>query len=233
MLATAAVGALIIGVLVLATAGLANRQRQFLEVEESVVEAGPVPGTELDTYIEQQEAAMAEAPAGRTRAAIVSLVHYDDADAIDRLLDEIEREAGVRPEPLALLAAVPGSPEAVVRGEFDEWVETQRQEVEAERAEIERLLPTVEPGTEFAAFYTEELARFDRILTLLDADGELVHGVVVEGAVGALRRLAEDGDVRLVDLVDGRVTDDTVARGLRPEETDVAGEPRLRPSPVV
>jgi len=188
-------------------------------------EVGPPAGTPIDDYLALRRADLAAAE-GR-RVAVVSLVSYRTDIAVEDLLDAV---GGL--DLAARLVALPGGePEAIDRS-TSSWVIESRTAIRAERDEIAALLPTIEdPEDPFIATYTEDLARLDAQLAGLDPAGELLFGAVVVGDAGALRRLAERPEVRLLDVAPGDVVGDLTAYvGLRPEERDLAGTPPTRPT---
>jgi len=176
---------------------------------------GPPPGADLGSYQEAARAALAGAQG--ERLAVVSLKSYrTEADA--------RRVVGDLPV-VSLLVAMPGrAPTAT--GDLARWVEDQKKEERAERDEIRRLIPTVEDPA-FKRFYTEEVARLDKAIASVPR--ELVFAVVVRGAPARLQSLAASPDVRMVDVARGDLGPDSEYRGVRPEETAVAGNPSTRP----
>jgi hypothetical protein len=194
-----------------------------LDGAEAVV--GPPAGGAVEAYVAARRDVLADAD-GR-RVAVVSLVSYRADTAVEDLLD-----AAGDVEVLLRLAALRGGEPTAVEGAVSSWVVDARSAIQAERDEIAALLPTIEdPADPFIAGYTEELAALDAQLAALDPAGELVFGVVVRADAGALRRLAERPEVRLVDVApDDDLADPSRYRGLRPEELEVAGTPPTRPA---
>lgn len=190
---------------------------------EAVV--GPPEGGAVAGHLAERREALADAEGARV--AVVSLVSYRADSAVEDLLDAA---GGI--EVLLRLAALPGGAPTAVEGAVSSWVVDARSTLQAERDEIAALLPTIEdPADPFIAGYTEELAALDAQLAALDPAGELVFGAVVRADAGALRRLAERPEVRLVDVApDDRLADSSRYRGLRPEELEVAGTPPTRPA---
>ena len=216
-----AVALLVIGAAVVVVA--ANGDRGDDDAVEPAVpdEAGPTappvaPTGDVDDVLAERAAALAAAE-GRIDA-VVSLVSYRDVASVQR----IGERAGV--EVVAVLAAAPGGPPELVEDSLAAWIERRRATATAERAALAELLPTVDPDDPFAATYAEDIAALDAELASLDAGGELLFGFTTTASAEALRRLADRADVRLVDV--GGV----LPLGLRPEEVDLVGEPRTRPS---
>jgi hypothetical protein len=181
---------------------------------------GPPPGTDVPTYINNRKQALATATGDRV--AVVSLTEYmTESDARDLVGSA---------EVLALLASPPGGQPAVVTGDLAGWVNSQTSEARAERAEIEKLLPTVEDAS-FRTFYRGELDRLNNVINATRASGDLVFGVVIRAPTPALQALGAEEAVRLVDVAPGPDPDPRANyRGLRPEETGKANDPNTRPT---
>lgn len=227
LVVAAVVLALLAGVAVLVSGSLdddeepATDDPTVLAGGEAVI--GPSDGAGLDAYVAAGRDALAAAE-GR-RLAVVSLVSYRSEVAVDDLL-----EAAPGLDLVARLVALPGGEPEVIDGGVADWVVAARSSLQAERDEIAALLPTIEdPADPFIAGYTEELAALDAQLAALDPAGELVFGVLVSADAGALRRLAERPEVRLVDVAaDDEVVDLAGYRGIRPDELTTAGDPPVR-----
>jgi hypothetical protein len=190
---------------------------------DAVAAIGPESGVALGPYVDERRAALATATGDRV--AVVSLVDYRSVDAADEILDGLE---GVRL--MARLVAARGGEPSVVAGALGQWAEAARREARDMRVELEGILPTVEAGSEFIAFYASEIERLKVLEQSISATGEVVFALVVRAPVATLRRIADQGDVRLVDIgPSDRAVPDADYRGLRPEE-QVAGEPPFRPS---
>lgn len=175
---------------------------------------GPPPGAEVDEYAAARHERLDELE-GRVRA-VVSLTRYLDESAVEEVVGGgIERW---------LVAAPGGSPR--VTDDPAAWRDEFATAARAEAAELEDLLPTVE-DEEFAAQYRADLDRALEIAEALEAGDPVVFGVVITGEAGDLRRLLDEPAVRLVDPVQPEARDEP--RGLRPEETELAGEPPERP----
>lgn len=178
---------------------------------------GPAGGDDLSSFLSQASAELAAAEG--TRVAVVSFEEYvTDTDAYVALGGIAVRE---------LLVAVPGGVPVRAEDAFDARREAVADAEDQVRA-IEELLPTVTDGS-FAAFYRAELARFEAIIENARRD-DIVFGAVVVASVAELRGAVSRPEVRSVFLGAGPVVDDdAVLRGVRPEETSVAGEPQTRP----
>jgi hypothetical protein len=182
---------------------------------------GPLPGTDVPTYVVSRTDAL---PRARGRVtAVVSLRAY-----------ATEREAQaslVGLDVVGLLVAPPGGVPTVVTGGLDRWAARQRAEAEAELTNLASMLETTE-DPDFRAEFQADMGRLAGLLEHLDPQGDVVFGVVVVVDAGELPMLAEREDVRLVDVVaEGEPDDPSVFTGLRPEETARAGDPRTRPLP--
>ena len=176
---------------------------------------GPPPGADLNAYLDAARAALGSARG--EQAAVVSLRSYrTEADA--------RKAVGELPV-ASLLVALPGGLPAVT-SEPARWLEEQKAAQRAEREEIRKILPTVNDPA-FKAFYNEELARLDKAIRSVPTD--VVFGVVVRGAPPRLQALAASPDVRVVDVARASLAGEPRYRGVRPEETTVAGQPPTRP----
>ena len=180
---------------------------------------GPSPGEPLPAYLDARRAALASATGNRT--AVVSFGKY---------LNESQARAALgKLSVTSLLAAVPGRSPAVVSGSIGQWLDTQLAENRSERDEIRRLIPTVD-DPQFKKFYEEEVARLNKLVDTVKADGPLVFGAVVKGPVSDLQAVVKAPDVRLVDVAPSSdVTPETPVRGIRPEEAERANDPPTRP----
>ncbi len=180
---------------------------------------GPFPGEEIAAYTTERNQALAGAKGDRV--AVVSLATY---------MTEPEARAAVgRLEVVNLLAAPPGGTPSVVTGTMEDWVNAQVEANRVEREEFERFIPTVD-DPQFKAFYEEEVARLTKLIDSVKPDGPHVFAVTVRGRATDLQALAAGPDVRLVDVgPSATLPPDTPLRGLRPEETERANEPPIRP----
>ena len=180
---------------------------------------GPLPGAVIADYLGDRRIAL-ERLTGET-IAVVSLTRY---------ATEAEVRAGVAPlTVVALLAAPPGDTPSVVTTSLTQWADERREAQRTERDEISRLIPTTD-DPDFKVFYEQEVVRLDKAITALDPAGPVLFGVVLRGSADELRALSLKPGVRMVDVAaPDQVTETLEYRGLRPEETDKAGEPPTRP----
>lgn len=179
-------------------------------------ELGPPPGRSIAEYRAARARTLREAT-GR-RSAIVSFDDYVDPAAARRLLAATE----VR----FLLVAVPGG-RPQVTADVAAWLTEARAELESEREELLRLLPTVADPA-FERQYRSDIARLGAALDALGGESSVVYGGIVVADARVLRDVARTPGVRLVDVApDAEVP--VVVRALRPEETRVAGVPATRP----
>jgi hypothetical protein len=184
---------------------------------------GPLPGQPVGPYIEARRAALARLDTGR-RVAVVSFTRYVTVTVVD-LLDSAELDVEA-----VVVAAPGGSPAVVSRSDLGTWAQDERERAAQERAELERLLPTVEDA-DFVRTYREDVERLAALERSVDVAADVVFGAVVVGTVDELQRLARSDAVRLVDVGPGAaVPDHDEVTALRPEETGDAGEPRYRPA---
>lgn len=192
-----------------------------VEGEPLLSGAGPLPGTDVPTYVTARTDALPGVE-GRV-TAVVSFREY-----------AVEREgraelAGV--DVLGLLVAAPGGVPVVVTGGLDRWAARERAEAEAELTNLAAMLETTE-DPDFRTEFQADMARLTGLLEHLDGRGPVVFGAVVRVHATELRALADRPEVRLVDVVSKEPPDNLVVlAGLRPEETDRAGTPRTRPLP--
>jgi len=181
---------------------------------------GPLTGADVGAYVDGRKQALNGAVGDGM--AVVSLEGY---------ASEVEARAAVGSAKVeALLAAAPGAHPSVVTEGLEAWAKSQRQADEAERNEIQKLLPTVDAKDPFKAFYESELDRLDTAIESVSPTSQVVFGLVVRGPAEALKALGAAPGVRLVDV--GKPVDaksGAVFRGLRPEETTKVGQPATRP----
>lgn len=183
-------------------------------------EVGPASGTALPAYVTARKAELATVT--DERVAVVSLAKYSTQAQAKTLL-------GTTPI-VSLLVAPPGTEPAVVTGDLAAWVRTQTAATTAERDEIKKLIPTVDDQA-FKTFYTQEVARLDKALKAFAPDSAMVFGAVVKAPPAALKALGAKAEVRLVDVAPNAAPgDNTVYRGLRPEEVAKANDPAMRPA---
>jgi hypothetical protein len=180
---------------------------------------GPLAGTDVATYTAGRARALADAK-GRW-AAVVSLRAYATQADFAKAFASLGSEA-------TLVATEGGEPE-VVTGDLKEWADKARGEAEEERTQLQSMVATTEDKA-FKDQFNADIDRLGKLLANLDPAKPVVFGFVVTASAGELRQLAERAEVRLVDIV-GRRQPSSLAhlRGLRPEETVKAGEPRTRP----
>lgn len=185
----------------------------------SFQEIGPLPGANVSTYLEQRQEVLDDADG--ERVAVVSLTGY---------VPEADARATVGPLAVdGLLAAPPGGAPSAVTGSLAEWADAQVADSRAERDEIQKLLPTVDDA-QFRDFYLTEVDRLDKVVEGFAPGGALVFGLAVRGPAEALKKLADDPSVRLVDVGPGpKLAPGAALRGLRPEETTTVGDPPTRP----
>jgi hypothetical protein len=191
---------------------------------------GPVAGQPVIAYVQARTAALSRAKPGDRRAAVVSLTHYVAAADVAGVIGKVD---GVDVDAI-VVAAPGGAPATVELSGLRDWATAERHRAAQERAELERLLPTVDDA-EFDRTYRDDMERLHVLERDVEAaaDRDVVFAVVVVGRVDQLRRLAAMPDVRLVDIGrgrDGGVPDAADVTALRPEETAKAGEPRYRPT---
>jgi hypothetical protein len=184
---------------------------------------GPDRGAVLATYIADRGKALDNFGADGTGVAVVSFERYaTEAEARAAVAGAVEIGA--------LLVAAPGGEPEVVRGSLRDWGVDARDAAGDERQELEKLLAsdTID-DPEFADFYAAEVIRLKRLEAALDPEGPVVFGLLVQGPAESLRAIARAPGVRLVDVASGAVDAQADVRGLRPEETERAGEPATRP----
>lgn len=201
--------------------GGAVRAGDVGSVEDALIGTGtgPLAGTDVATYQAGRERALGEA-SGKW-AAVVSMGDYMTQEAFTAEFGAYQPEA-------VLVATAGGEPE-VVTGDVKDWAEQARTAAETERRELESMLATSDDKA-FKAQFKSDIDRIGKLLENLDPARPVVFGFVVSGTTAELRRLDARPDVRLVDIVARKLPSSlTYLRGLRPEETVRAGEPRTRP----
>jgi hypothetical protein len=180
---------------------------------------GPLAGADVATYSEGRRRALAEAT-GRW-SAVVSLRDYVTEADFQRLYGTMNIQA-------MLVATAGGEPE-VVEGSLGRWATQARSAAEEERKQLDSMLKTTDDKG-FQDQFKDDIARLDKLLAALDPAKPVVFGFVVSASSDELRALGAKAEVRLVDLI-GRRAPSTMTRlrGLRPEETVKAADPRTRP----
>lgn len=186
---------------------------------------GPRPGTPLDPYVVERQAALAELPAGAAVAAVVSFEEYVTA----------EGALGLVPEGVRVLRAqyrIPAEGEQPRETEVTDdavaGIEAAISEalapIEEEITEVEALLDsdTVDDPS-FQADLERRLSELRAVRNILQAAPAVVFALVVEGSAEDLRALAEHEAVRLVDPAPvGADPARTSFYGLLPEDRDDA-----------
>lgn len=187
---------------------------------------GPLPGQPTEPYIQARTTELSRADGDGERVAVVSFTRYVTAADVREVLGARAGDVDVE----ALMVAAPGGEAAVVAPTgLRTWADTERRRAAEERAELERLLPTVDDA-DFVRTYRDDVQRLASLERNVDASGDVVFAALVVGTVDALQRMADDEDVRLVDVGRGDdMPDHDEVTALRPEETVKAGEPRYRP----
>lgn len=186
--------------------------------DDSLVEVGPSNGADVEEYMVSRQGALAHASG--VHPAAVSFSDYLTEDVAKAVVPVRVRSWFV--------AAPGGEPE-----ETDDPATWRLERTEAARhavAEFEAVIPSTD-DPEFVRQYEQDRDRERRVADALEAGTPFIFGAAVEGESGLLRGLAEDPLVRLVDVFEGSTNDDVHLRlrPLRPEETQVAGEPSRRP----
>ncbi len=176
---------------------------------------GPVAGADLGRYLETAGEAVAAATGDRV--AVVSLAAYRTEAEARRVVSDLAV--------VSFLVALPGRP-AAVTADLGRWVDDQKAAARAERDEIEGLIPTVDDPA-FKTFYADEVARLTKAIDSITP--EVVFAVAVRGPVARLQALRSEPAVRVIEVAPTDVGTEPELRGVRPEETTVAGEPAFRP----
>ena len=109
-----------------------------------------------------------------------------------------------------------------------QWVSDTKAQAASDAAGLRQMLPTAgDPQT--AAEFRADLDRL-AVLAKVDGSGPVVFGVVINAGANALRQLAANPVVRLVDPIGATLPDRAGIAGLRPEETSVTRTPPTRPT---
>lgn len=175
---------------------------------------GPPIGTAADDYVAERHERLAELDQ-RARVVVSFNEYLSGADTTEVVGPDVER----------WLVAAPGGASQVT-DDPAAWRAEFAAGARVEAAELEELIPTVE-DEEFVEQYETDVDRALEMAEALDAGDPVVFGVVIIGEPAALRRLAAEPRVRLVDPVEPDARGEP--RGLRPEETATVGEPPERP----
>ena len=190
---------------------------------------GPVRGADVQTYVDDRLAALADAPATVDTAVVSFADVLSVQDARTLVGGDVEVRAVLYRLPLPQAAAravrvgpdddVAAALEADLGGRVDELAEERRSAVEF-----------LESGTiddeAFIADFEQRVVELDEAIAAIE-DGRLVHAVVVRGELGALQALVDEVGVRLVDPAPpGTDIALSVFTGLLPGDTDTVSEGR-------
>ncbi|MGI8661673.1 MAG: hypothetical protein ACR2LQ_00480 [Acidimicrobiales bacterium] len=197
----------------------------------SVRSIGPSAGENIEGYVSARRQVLAGIGDRDERVAVVSFVRYRTSSDASAVLSEARVDTAI--SVLGQLVAAPGGDPTLVTGSLDDWAAALRANAEADRSQDEQILPTVEAGSEFIAFYQRELLRLAAVRDGARADGPVVFGLVVRAKGSALRTLAARAEVRLVDVGTGSdEASDAAYAGLLPDDTMTTGSPPQRPIPA-
>ncbi len=192
--------------------------------EETTGVVGPLAGSRVDPYLEERRAALA-AVEDQERTAVISFTGFLAPEEVVevvggatvhlaqyRLPERTPRPAELEVDDQGLVAAVD---------------DTIAELVADLRVEEDEVASTLESGVEDEAFRADYEARLDELKGLrntLSSDPAIVFAVVVTAPVTALRGMADDEAVRLVDLapVDADVSSTTFF-GVLPGDRDRFG----------
>lgn len=178
-------------------------------------DTGPALGEDVGEYVAARRDALEDAEG--IVFAVVSFTEYQDDDAATALLGDLSADRW--------LVAAPG---ATVQStdDVEKWRETTVENVTAEAKALDELIATTE-DPEFERQYARDRDLSVHTAEALESGVPVVFGAVVHDRVSVLRALSNAPGVRLVDVVE--VTNPALVRGLRPEETRLAGQPPERP----
>lgn len=200
----------------------------------AVAAVGPSRGTSVATYLTGWEDRVDDVPDSDVRFAVISFTDFaSPSDVTQRLGPELRAEA-VQYR-LQLDGAAPGSGGAdrlatgasvleaeVIDGDIGASVKTVVAVLLDDIVQEEQELTSMLETTDEEAFRTDFTRRLDELGALrntLASGGRIVFAVVVRGDGGALRRLAEDDTVRVVEVAEeGATPDDTDFFGLLPTD---------------
>lgn len=181
---------------------------------------GPLAGTDVATYMEGRNRALQEAR-GRW-VAVVSFRDYIAEEQFEARYESYDVKA-------KLVAALAGVPD-VVTGSLDQWAARARDEAKEERRQLASMRETTDDKG-FQDQFAADIERLGQFLDRLDPNEPVIFGMVVSASADELRALADRPEIRLVDIIGRRAPEQLDRlRGLRPEETVQAGEPRTRPA---
>lgn len=180
---------------------------------------GPLAGTDVAIYTEGRRRALVEAR-GRW-VAVVSLRDYATEADVKRDYASLDIKA--------LLVATEGGEPEVVEGSLVGWATEARGNAEEERTQLQSMASSTDDAA-FKAQFNADIDRLGKLLGALDPAKPVVFGLVAVAPAAELRTLSDRAGVRLIDVVARRTPSSLVRlRGLRPEETVRAGDPRTRP----
>ncbi|HLF99736.1 MAG TPA: hypothetical protein VI916_04645 [Acidimicrobiia bacterium] len=176
---------------------------------------GPALGDDIEQYIAARRDALEDADG--IVFAVVSLTEYHDDDAAEDLFGDVSADRW--------LVAAPGAT-AQSTDDVETWRETTAKNATAEAKALDELLATTE-DVEFERQYARDRDLSLHAAEALESGAPVVFGAVVHERASVLRALSKAPGVRLVDVVE--VSNPALVRGLRPEETRLAGQPPERP----
>jgi hypothetical protein len=182
---------------------------------------GPLVGAQVEPYLASRDDALEAATADEERVAVVSFASFLEPAEAEDVADDLEvhlvqyrlPERTPRPAEVEVddgIAASLGERVAELVGEL--------------RAEGDEVASTLESGVEDEDFRADYEARLDELRGLrntLTSDPAIAFAVVVTGPVDALRALADDERVRVVDLAPPDTpVDSTTFHGVLPTDRD-------------
>jgi hypothetical protein len=180
---------------------------------------GPLKGADVEKYLDSRHKALSKASG--PRIAVVSL---------DRFTAEREARASVgNSEVVSMIAAAPGGPPSVATRDLKTWADQQRDEAKVERDGFKSQLVDVDdPATKRQ--FEAEVQRLNALIDRISPTAPVVFAAIVRAPVERLREIAKSPGVRLVDVGSSdKVGETPTYTGIRPEETQKAGEPATRP----
>ncbi len=191
------------GAVVLAGAGVHvarfPTRTEVIAVEPGPAEVGPVAGVDLERYIAQRHAQLADAVATRPEALARAIVSFERLVAVGQvpLPDEVDVEV------LHLLLPGEQEPRQVPADGADEVVAdlfaAGREALDTEVAELERLLAEDLGDPAFEEEFATQLDRLRELRDGTDEDAAVVFAAVVVAPHHTLAALRTAAPVRLVD----------------------------------
>ncbi|MDX1509932.1 MAG: hypothetical protein R3249_01175 [Nitriliruptorales bacterium] len=186
-------------------------------------QVGPTLGDDVATYITDRTQVLAGLPSDAVRVAVISFDELVDGATVDMLLGEVDAVSIQFINPQSASRPLSSDVEGSVASTIERAVGAVRIMAREERDNVQALLDdgnVTDP--DFIADYRRRVDEMNALLEVLDEAPAIVFAVVVEGRVDALRALALQPAVRLVDVAPAETTvEESAFWGLLPTDIDV------------